>query len=287
MLTRSFDCTYCKGTGHFIHSCLKRITKNCPVELCRDYNRFKHSTCDIDGECCYDRQHTCSICNQSGCKAYYHVNFENVKSHLPQQNAAILTKMETILNKMKDSIDSLFKTIKTEKETTQVLRKAETCDHERSNVNLDHYMIGNATMALPCTSARQQISMVIMPSLPLSAVSLQHANEIVKSMHQTPITPVDHSRFSFSSENSSALTLCGTIIVPITFRNNRMLQFQMIVLDGLSEDVIFANNHMEKTNAILDYAESRIIFQSPDLNFALPYKRFDNPVTLLSLFDNT
>ncbi len=288
MLPRSFDCTYCKGTGHFIQSCLKRITKNCPVELCRDYNRFKHSTCDIDGECCYDRQHTCSICNQRGCKAYYHVNFENGKSQdLPQQNAAILTKMETILNKMKDSINSLYKTIKTEKETTQVLRKAETRDHERLNVNLDHYMAGNATMALPCTSAGQQISMVLMPSLPLSAVLLQHANVIVRSTQETPITPVDHSRFNFSSENSSALTLCGTVIVPITFRNDRMLQFQMIVLDGLSENVIFANNHMEKTNAILDYAESRIIFRTPDLNFALPCERYNHPVTLLSLFDHT
>ena len=188
---------------------------------------------------------------------------------------------------MKDSIDSLFKTIKTEKETTQVLRKAETHDHERLNVNLDHYMAGNATMTLPCTSAGQQISMVLMPSLPLSAVSLQHANEIVRSTQHTPITPVDHSRFNFSSENSSALTMCGTIIVPITFRNDRMVQFQMIVLDGLSEDVIFANNHMEKTNAILDYAESRIIFRTPDLNFALPCEKFNNPVTLLSLFDHT
>ncbi|MAG86065.1 MAG: hypothetical protein CMB97_01470 [Flavobacteriaceae bacterium] len=195
--------------------------------------------------------------------------------------------METLLNKMKDSINSLYKTIKTEKETTQVLRKAETRDHERLNVNLDHYMTGNATTALPCTSARQQISMVIMPSLPLSAVLLKHANDIVKSMPQTPITPVDHSRFIFSSENSSALTLCGTIIVPMSFRNDRMLRFQMIVLDGLSEDVIFAHNHIEKTNAILDYAESRIIFRTPDLNFALSCERFKNPITLLSLFDHT
>ena len=72
-----FGCAYCKSTGHFILHCLKRLTKNCSG-ICRDFNRFKKSHCDVDGLCTYNRLHICSLCNNSNCKAYFHVKLDAI-----------------------------------------------------------------------------------------------------------------------------------------------------------------------------------------------------------------
>ena len=72
MIKEFFSCTYCKSTGHFMSHCLKRLTKNCSG-ICRDFNRFEKSDCDVDGSSIYNRLHIRSLRlrNNSNCKVYF------------------------------------------------------------------------------------------------------------------------------------------------------------------------------------------------------------------------
>ena len=69
-------CSYCKGYGHYKSHCLKLITKSPNTDICRDYNRFKKSQCQTETEhfCLSGREHRCSICSKSDCKAYLHIH---------------------------------------------------------------------------------------------------------------------------------------------------------------------------------------------------------------------
>ena len=45
-------------TFHF--TLFGKATKNCSG-ICRDFNRFEKSNCDVDGSCIYNRPHICSL----------------------------------------------------------------------------------------------------------------------------------------------------------------------------------------------------------------------------------
>ena len=100
-----FLCTYCHGQGHNKETCLKRLTKNCPQHICRDFNRYRQPKCEINGSCLYNRLHTCMICNEAHCKAFLHVNqrtemlAESLKKS--KDNSKILSELIAVVQKFK------------------------------------------------------------------------------------------------------------------------------------------------------------------------------------------
>ena len=281
-----YHCSYCKGRGHFNSNCLKRLTKDCSNNICRDYNRFEHTACcTADGSCIHNRKHVCIFCNSTECKAYNHIHPKRIQiaqQKLSQRNAAILQNLENLSNLvygLKEKLDTITKTSVQEKFThsnasgkiSELPKQHEesedrTTSHTSEGNNVNNILKNNGSLAIPVISAKRQVMMGISPSFPLSAVSLKHANEIAISP-TTSIVPLQSGNMHFIAVDLSFLKPCGTMNVPITFENTKTFCFQMVVIPNLSHDLIFGQNHLRKTDAEIHHAKLKICFRDPAMNF--------------------
>ena len=278
-----FSCTYCKSTGHFISHYLKRLTKNCSG-ICRDFNRFKKSHCDIDGSCIYNRLHICSLCNISNCKAYFHVKVDaappsTTGSHPAKRNQDLLTNIVGMMTSMKSTIENLKSTINQlmkrdpePKHPTVVPEKTTPESLQPEIIDLIQISPSDSSFCLPIVSSGKRILMPISTS-PLSATSLAHAVQIINnSKEPTKIQPLDSSKFHIDASKATPFKLYGTIIVPITFENNVTRNFQMLVLENLPNAIIFGENHLQKTEAEIFPSKRSIYFRHPNMNFELKWE---------------
>ena len=281
-----YHCSYCKGRGHFNSNCLKRLTKDCSSNICRDYNRFEHTACSTtDGSCIYNRKHICIFCNSTECKAYNHIHPKRIQiaqQNLSQRNAVILENLENLsnlVNSLREKFDIMTKNSVHKNLTTsnasgkisELLKQHEatedcTTSHASEGNNVYNIMKSNGSLAIPVISAQRQIMMGISPSFPLSAVSLKHAHEIAISA-TISIVPLESGNMHFTAVDSTSLKPCGTLNVPITFENAKTFCFQMVVIPNLSHDLIFGQNHLRKTDAEIHHAKLTIAFRDPAMNF--------------------
>lgn len=281
-------CSYCKGRGHFNSNCLKRLTKDCSNNICRDYNRFEHTACcTANGSCVYNRQHVCIFCNSSECKAYKHIHPKHIQiaqQKLSERSAVILENLENLSNLvsgLKEKLDAMTKDsvqenftnanasgkiseLPTQQQHEEIEESTTSNTSEASNV--PNILKNNGSLAIPVISAQRQIMMGISPSFPLSAVSLKHANEIAISP-TTSIVPLEAENVYFTAADSTSLKPCGVLNVPVTFENTKTFCFQMVVIPNLTHDLIFGQNHLRKTDAEIHHAKLKISFRDPTMNF--------------------
>ena len=109
-----FGCSYCKAVGHTKSTCLKLLTKTNIDNyfICRDYNRFLVSKCEItDTSCNENRQHLCFLCGKEKCKAYLHINGPqnsrvNTTKDVPSYGNLIL-KLTQIMNQIVQTLSQM------------------------------------------------------------------------------------------------------------------------------------------------------------------------------------
>ena len=303
-----YHCSYCKGRGHFNSNCLKRLTKDCSSNICRDYNRFEHTACcTADGSCIYHHKHVCIFRNSTECKAYNHIHPKHIQiaqQKLSQRNAVILENLKNLsnlVNGLKEKLDTIAKDSVQEKFTPSSApgkisglpkqheeSEDSTTSHASEGNNVYNILKNNGSLAIPVISAKRQIMMGISPSFPLSAVSLKHANEIA-ILPTALVVPLNSDNMHFTAVDSSSLKPCGTMNVPITFENRRTFFFLMVVIPNLSNDLIFGQNHLRKTDAEIHHAKLKISFRDPAMSFETNCRLVQSNYihTLTSLVDIT
>ncbi len=235
-------CSYCKGYGHYKSHCLKLITKSPNTDICRDYNRSKKSQCQTETEhfCLSVREHRCSICSKSDCKAYLHIH-DNYQ-HWPN------TEMESQHTQLRRLIKTLEAEILTFRQDLEKLKNdigKETTSRSLGNIvkvqdkdlqpttpsNLE--ITNNTFLAIPVTSAGQTLSLAMSTGFPLSSISEKHAKQVLKFNENRSHMDLSSSSIqNFSSHDirlitadSESLLLKGPIQVPITFSNGKQYKF--------------------------------------------------------------
>ena len=264
-------CSYCKGLGHTKASCLKLLTKSTHFDasqnICRDFNRFKSSLCqnqDDPSVCQCRREHKCSICLEKGCKAYNHIQGfqEKFDSNLTKKILSFVQRVikETLQTPLKANINQTTTAAQTE--------LPYNTSKEQNNVQLPN----NACMTIPVVSANDTIDMAISTGFPLSAVSEKHARKVVaaKTPYRKDFALVNAH---LTAADSQLLQLKEPIEVPITFPNGQSKRFEMVVVQDLPYDITFGFNHLQTTNAEINYSDSAITFGHVDMNFTVNFKK--------------
>ena len=246
------QCAYCKGYGHYKSHCLKLITKNASNStLCREYNRFKNSACEKDSYICTQgREHRCSICRNIDCKAYLHIHqqgrFEskdtkcsvvkelvNLVKEIASQLVTLRKDCEDIKNRCKDFMQEEQQIVSSE------------CEWPTPTPVL---LPNNRYLALPVISVNKVLNMPVSTGFPLSAVSKNHAREVLKATKSDILSHPDMSPSTncLSMADGQPLSINERVAVPLTFANGRTISFEMLVLEYLSHDIVFGQNHLEK-----------------------------------------
>ena len=127
-------------------------------------------------------------------------------------------------------------------------------------------------MTIPVVSANDTIDMAVSTVFPLSAVSEKHAHKVVaaKTPHRKDFTLVNPK---LTTADSELLQLKEPIEVPITFPSGQSYRFEMVVVQELPYDIIFGFNHLQTTDAEINYSDSAITFGHVDMNFTVKFKK--------------
>ena len=115
----------------------------------------------------------------------------------------------------------------------------------------------------------------------MSVVSKNHADALLQANPTLQFTPLDQPLTVSVVDPQAQLYANGILPVPITWPNGQNSTFQMLVLPNLAWPILFGENHLKLTQALVDHATSRIKFQHPDLNFVIQCPA-SNPAQMLT-----
>ena len=129
----------------------------------------------------------------------------------------------------------------------------------------------NRYLALPVISVNKVLNMPVSTGFPLSAVSKNHAREVLKATKSDILSHPDMSPSTncLSMADGQPLSINERVAVPLTFANGRTISFEMLVLEYLSHDIVFGQNHLEKLDATINFSSGEITFCDPDFNVTL------------------
>ena len=273
-------CSYCKGFGHTKASCLKLLTKSTHFDasqnICRDFNRFKSSSCqnqDDPSICQYKRERKCSICLEKGCKAYNHIQGfqEKFDSNLTKKILSFVQRAikETLHTELKANVKQ---TTTTEVQTEVPSNISNEQKDVQSPTPEPLQLPNNTCMTIPVVSASDTVDMAVSTGFPLSAVSEKHARNVVaaKTPYRKDFALVTAK---LTTTDSALLQLKEPIEVPTTFPNGQSYRFEMVVVQELPYDIIFGFNHLQTTDAEINYSDSAITFGHVDMNFTVKFKK--------------
>ena len=131
----------------------------------------------------------------------------------------------------------------------------------------------------PITSQGIKLSLPIDSCCSLSLVSKNHADALLQANPTLQFTPLDQPLTVSVANPQAQLYATGILPVPITWPNEQNSTFQMLVVPNLEWPILFGENHLKLTQALVDHANSRIKF--PDLNFVIQCPA-SNPAQMLT-----
>ena len=119
-----------------------------------------------------------------------------------------------------------------------------------------------------CIDCLPWVNMPVSTGFPLSAVCKNHARKALNATRSSTLSHPDMSPSTncFSMADGQNLPINKRVAVPLTFANGRTISFEMFVLDDLSHNIVFGQNHLEKLDAAINFSSGEITFCDPDFN---------------------
>ena len=252
------SCWICGQTQHTARDCTQRPPaqrKKIP-EVCRNFNRLLSANCEqANNKCSAGRLHKCSQCHKWGCKALRHKKspMQSLVADLPP------------LNKPADG-----ETSTTSQEPVVFGLPAVTNPagklHERH------------ILWTPVTSAGEKLPLPLDSCCSVSLVSRSHADLVASKYPQLKFQSLEKPVAVSVADAKSQLKAVGTMEIPIQWSNGKETTFQMLVVPGLSWPILFGENHLHSTQALVDHATPSIHFRHPSMSFKLACS-LQNPLT--------
>jgi hypothetical protein len=288
------SCYNCNQPGHFKRNCPAlynpgtnqerkqtfRGNTTSQTEVCLQWNQRAVPRCLLpDNQCKFHRQHVCLVCKKKGCKQLLHKEDklptqsqleEKLSSKFQAQFDSLCSKLETVLPNPKPPTPP----------TTPADNNPPVSDYPlfgMPSVAADSVEIPDLSkkyvMWAKVKSAGVELSLPLDSCCSVSLCSLIHA-ERVQQMHpdlkMTKLTkPV-----AINVANEDAV-LQGIALqdIPITWGPGKSSVHTMLVVPKLAWHVLFGNNHLEATDAIVKHQERIVSFTHPQMKFAIKCPR--------------
>ena len=228
----------------------------------------------------FNRAHTCLFCSEPNCKAYLHINLQDAGSpNLPKKNANIIKALTNALHSCVKAIKDLegrLQNSKTSSPLTVTQSQHQTANSYMSRAETDSE-IKSPSVFPTVVSVNHKITMPVIPDLSLSSVSSSFAKDLMDALgNKDLITPLQPAESTILAETHSMhLRPCGSMVVLLTFENNRKFRFKMLVVPEQYEKIIFGRNHIMKTEADINVQKRCITFRDQSMNFTLGFELRD------------
>ena len=259
------SCWICGDTNHISRDCTKRTkrpTKKTP-EVCHNFNKFISANCEqANNKCSAGRLHKCSNCNKWGCKAVRH------KETPPQSLVAGL-----------QSTDKPSNEIAPVGQDTAVFGLPAVTNPAGS-------LKERHILWTPVISAGEKLPLPLDSCCSVSLVSRFHADLVASKCPKLKYQSLENPIAVSVADSQSQLKAIGTMEIPIQWNNGKESTFQMLVVPGLSWPVLFGENHLHATQALVDHAEPSIHFRHPSMSFKIACS-LQNPLKAHGCSSNT
>ena len=130
----------------------------------------------------------------------------------------------------------------------------------------------------PVTSAGEKLPLPLDSCCSVSLVSRSHADLVASKYPQLKFQSLEKPVAVSVADAKSQLKAVGTMEIPIQWSNGKETTFQMLVVPGLSWPILFGENHLHSTQALVDHAKPSIHFRHPSMSFKLACS-LQNPLT--------
>ncbi|XP_068756924.1 uncharacterized protein [Montipora capricornis] len=290
-------CYNCGETTHLSKYCPKPCKDTLKqAEICNNYNRFPKSNCEKDGnKCSNGRQHKCQRCNKWGCKAIRHSEHRPTsmtRTSAPSDEVSSLRQqlvvLSTRLNKFEAQCSENTSCSTPVVSSTQTLASPSrppapvTADPPSTSPPL----FGLPAVTIPVSSAKPEAQLqnhnILWTSitstgerlpLPLdsccsvSLVSKVHADFVACKRPDLNYCPLEEFISVTAADPKSNLTAVATMEIPITWEPKTETVFTMLVVPGLVWPILFGENHLHATQALVDHYVPAVTFRHPSMQF--------------------
>ncbi|KAL9981137.1 hypothetical protein ACROYT_G009801 [Oculina patagonica] len=130
----------------------------------------------------------------------------------------------------------------------------------------------------PVVSAGKKLPLPLDSCCSVSLVSRSHADHVASKCPQLKYQSLEKPVAVSVADAKSQLHAIGTMEIPIQWNNGKETTFQMLVVPGLSWPILFGENHLHSTQALVDHAAPSIHFRHPSMSFKITCS-LQNPLT--------
>ena len=283
-------CWNCGSTQHLQRNCNSRANiakKPAPKqqEICRNFNRFESARCENMQNkltCKAGCLHQCSypFCSKWGCKAI---------RHKPQPQIAMTSQTKKLEDSARNT-SSQMSTNVTESSATSLRANASVSTQENStaqtNVVFGLPTVTNNMPTIACpdmsnknilwtqvTSAGVSLPMPIDSCCSVSLVSQAHADVVLQKGPDFDYKKLDKPLLISLADPKASLSSTGIMQIPITWNSGQETVFSMLVVPHLAWPILFGENHLQATKAVVDHGDLQINFLHPNMRFQINCRR--------------
>ena len=264
--------------------------------ICINFNSMANANCEQpNNQCSYGRQHKCLVCQKWGCKRINHTKSPNtvqkpalarVNLHTPETSPDIQAKIDQLTSTVSNLSSCVSKLANNAQAVTQVTTSSPN-EPPRAPTTLNTNVIGMPTVSnlehCKVSQGLQQRNILwtrvnsggIDLPLPVdsccsvSLVSGAHTDHLLKTNSQLKYTPLPDPIPVAVANPTAQLKAIGTMEVPFTFANGHTTTFLMLSVPGLAWPILYGENHLQITNALIDHQALTITFRHPSLNVTI------------------
>ena len=121
----------------------------------------------------------------------------------------------------------------------------------------------------PVVSAGEKLPLPLDSCCSVSLVSRSHADLVASKCPQSKFQSLEKHVAVSVADAQYQLKAVGTVEIPIQWSNGKETTFQMLVVPGLSWPILFGENHLHSTQALVDHATPSIHFRHPSMSFKI------------------
>ena len=129
----------------------------------------------------------------------------------------------------------------------------------------------------PVVSAAEKLPLPNDSCCSVSLVSRSHADYVASKCPHLKYQSLETLVTVSVADANSQLKAVGTMEIPIQWSNGRETTFQMLVVPRLSWPILFGENHLHSTQALVDHGDPSILFRHPSMSFKIACS-LDSPI---------
>ena len=269
-------CSQCGDPSHLQRSC----PPNKPVqqrpqlpppkpEICRNYNRFLTSHCEqSNNKCSAGRLHKCLECNKWGCKALRHQ--PNLRSNPPNSvhpSSNFCESHNPVYPAQPHATAGATKPCNTQPNSSS--RSDPQIFGLPAVTNPQGVLQSRHILWAPVSSAGVKLPLPIDSCCSVSLVSQAHADIVISKRPDLEFENLEEPIPVSVADARSKLSAIATMQIPIVWDGGKESIFTMLVVPQLSWPILFGENHLHSTKALVDHAVPSIEFRHPSMQFMI------------------